>query len=158
MDYSTNAIRRRLFTLQLRSYIIMVFITMAIVLGAVVFALFHTASNSPLERLPIISRLEGFYIGNAYKWDGVEQVNLTKTEEGQNFWQWSYLMDQNGKILKDFNQKQSNLIGSQYQPSSHDVAVDLVLNGKSIGKIVLNASPFIVRLGAFTAIDRKSVV
>jgi signal transduction histidine kinase len=152
MDYSTNGVRRRLFTLQLRSYIIMVFITMAIVLGAVIIALFHTASNSPLERLPIISRLEGFYIGNAYKWDGVEQVNLTKIEEGQNFWQWSYLVDQNGNILKDFNQKQSNLVGTRYQPSSHDVAVDLVLNGKSIGKIVLNASPFIVRLGAFTAI------
>ena len=64
MDDSIKAIRRRLFFLLLKSYVIVVIISILIIIAAVVWTIFQSTNESPIENMPMIARLEGYYQGN----------------------------------------------------------------------------------------------
>lgn len=147
MDRTVDAIRRRLLSLQLRSFILAVLLTMLLIIAVLAWAVFRSENFSPIQRLPIIPKLEGFYIGNGLKWDGVTEVFSNEMGNlAPEFWEWNYLLDENDIVLIGNNSGDINLPGQAYTKSLTDFPLTLHVNDEPIGRIVFNASSLPTRL------------
>jgi signal transduction histidine kinase len=146
MDRSIAAIRRRLVLLQLKSFGIVVIISMILILLGVSWVISKTMNMSPLQRLPIVTRLEGFFEGNGMSWDGVETIfsreeidPSTPDSTGRNFWDVLYLVDDQGFVVYQSDVSNANNLGQLYQRHVRDIVINLKVSEKIVGKLVLNA-------------------
>jgi two-component system OmpR family sensor kinase/two-component system sensor histidine kinase BaeS len=124
-----------------------VLLTMLVIIAVLVWAVFRSENFSPIQRLPIIPKLEGFYIGNGLKWDGVTEVFSNEMGNlAPEFWEWNYLLDKNDIVLIGNKSGDTNLPGQTYTRSLTDFPLTLYVNDEPIGRIVFNASSLPSRL------------
>ena len=96
----------------------------------------------------MIARLEGYYLGNGHSWDGVQTIisEHADTSPRFNFWKWTYLTDKNGKVILSLDNQNDGMTGKNYQPQRDDIALDLVVNGEVVGKVVYEAISVFTRI------------
>jgi signal transduction histidine kinase len=138
MPHSTTvrSIRNRLYLLLLRALLIAVLFLALFSLLTTGFVLAFPSQQNPLYRLPIIARLESYYIARG-GWDGVDSVfnNSLAIEASQ--WRSSLLLDAQNRIVVDKGQPVEVGVTSIYQPSASESVVPINVNGVTVGKLVL---------------------
>jgi len=138
-DPTIRSIQRRLFTLLLRAFATVVLLLVFLILGITAYFLSYPTRYSPLERLPIVTRLETFYQITG-SWDGAEEVfNFTPAEENIRLSR-PVLLDTNNRIVLYEGQIDNPQVGQIYSHSSKDISVPLILDGQTIGTLVLRTS------------------
>jgi signal transduction histidine kinase len=138
-EASVQSIRVRLFILLLRAFTVAVLFIVLFILGVIAYFLAFPSSDSPIDRIPIATRLESFYLGRG-NWQGVEE--LLAVDIGPNYhniWQQSILVDAQNKILIDHGDAKTARIGTQYTTSDQN-AVLLIVRGQTVGRIIFDQS------------------
>ena len=141
-EATVRSIRARLFILLLRAFTAAVLFIILVILAMTAYFLTYPSGYSPIERWPIVTRLETFYMvkGN---WQGVE--NLPQNETGYDFhqfWERSILLDAQGKVVLDHGSVQTALTGSTYARKTDETAIPIRANGKVVATLLLDASFF----------------
>lgn len=141
-DSSVRSIQTRLFILLLRSFTVAVVFIVLFVLSATAYFLIYPSKYNPLDRLPIVTRLETFYLVNG-NWLGVEI--LPQTDDGSDFhrfWQRTMLLDGQGKVVLDHGNIQTALSGKTYLTKNSDTLIPILVQGKSVASLILDESFF----------------
>src|SRR5664279_3631357 len=94
---SVRPIQARLFILLLRAFKAAVLFITIVILAMTAYFLTYPSGFSPIERWPIVTRLETFYlVQNNWQWVEVLPKNETGSDLYQ-FWNRSILLDAQGK-------------------------------------------------------------
>ncbi len=133
---SVRSIRNRLFLLLLRAFIISVAFLILFTLLATALVLANPSQSNPLYRLPIMARLETYYIARG-NWNGVTAAfdNTLYIESSQ--WQSSLLLDAQNHIVLEHGQPVDPALTLTYQPASGENVVPIMVQGQVVGKLVL---------------------
>ena len=100
-DISVRPIQTRLFVLLLRAFTAAVLFIVLVMLAAMAYFLFYPSSYSPIDRLPIITRLETFYLVKN-DWQGVEVLPKNdQIADYHRFWQRTVLLNEQGLVVLD---------------------------------------------------------
>src|SRR4030065_809741 len=112
---SIQSIRRRLQLLLLRSFSIVVFLTVILILLVTTGVIVRNTDRNPYYRSPTAIIFESFYLGHG-SWQGVQSV---LEEESSSFtralrpeWERTILLDASGKVVLDHGMADSPLVGS----------------------------------------------
>lgn len=133
MNSSIRQIRFRLWFLLLRALAVAVFSALALFLILMAFFMIYSDEFSRL-RPDVVGQLEGYYLGRG-SWAGVEELfPATGNNDGPR--RWTYLLDKDGTVLLDTVDPNSSIIGSKYDVSQADYAIDLHAHGEMIGQLV----------------------
>jgi two-component system OmpR family sensor kinase/two-component system sensor histidine kinase BaeS len=133
-DDSVRSIQTRLIVLLVRAFLAVVLLTLAIVFGVTTYFLSAPTRFNPPERIPIVSRLETFYLARG-SWDG---VNLIVRFDESHEWENATLVGLDGMILIDRGQLNTPLVGTHYTPVEGSRVVPMMVNHRLIGTLVLN--------------------
>ena len=137
---SLRPIQTRLFILLLRAFTAAVLSITLIILAAMAYFLTYPSSYNPIERLPIIIRLETFYIIND-NWHGVEILPQNDMiSDFHNFWNRSVLLDVNGVIVLDHGSNQTALTGSTYTKKMTDTSIPILAHTRVVGTLLFDDS------------------
>ncbi len=137
---SVRPIQTRLFILLLRAFAAAVFLIMVVILAAMAYFLTYPSNYNPIDRLPIITRLETFYIIKN-NWVGVDVLPKNDVSSTfHNFWNRSILLDEQGKIVLDHGSYQTGLIGQTYTKNLTDTSIPIRANAKLVGTLVFDDS------------------
>lgn len=150
-ESSVKHIRTRLFKLLFISYGIVILLSILMLLGAVVWTVMQSVNDSPLAKMAVIGRLEGYYIGNQNSWDGVDEA-LTGSDTGSGFWRWSMLLDKNNQVLLNLNKNTGSPVGSTYLVQPNDISVNLVMDNEVIGRVVFHPESTLVKIRLLSTI------
>jgi signal transduction histidine kinase len=138
---SISSIRRRLLWLLLRSFSIVVFLTVILVLIASAFFIARNARSNPFYRAPTAIILETYYLGHG-SWQGVGAVLEERTSTSIRFlqpdWEHIILLDANGKVVLDHGSTTSSLVGTQYVLTAGQLQQQLSINKVLIGTLLLD--------------------
>lgn len=133
-DVSVRSIQTRLFLLLLRAFIAIVLLTLAIVFGVTTYVFSTPTRFNRPDRIPIVSRLETFYLARG-SWDGVKAIlSLGDSHE----WENATLVTTDGNVLIDQGEPESSQVGAPYEPIQGSRIVPLTVNHQLIGTLVLN--------------------
>jgi signal transduction histidine kinase len=137
---TVRAIRNRLFLLLFRAFGIVVLIFFLVVLATTALVLSNPSESNPLFRLPIISRLETYYIARG-GWDGVTVVFDNSLDFESRQWREGILLDKNGFIVVDRGVEVPG--GAHYAPSNRESVVPIMVKGVMVGQFIVpeNAIP-----------------
>lgn len=137
---TVRAIRNRLFLLLFRAFGIVVLIFFLVVLATTALVLSNPSESNPLFRLPIISRLETYYIARG-GWDGVTVVFDNSLDFESRQWREGILLDKNGFIVVDRGVEA--LSGTHYVPNNRESVVPIMVKGIMVGQFIVpeNAIP-----------------
>ena len=133
---SIRSIRNRLFLLLLRAFGIAVVFLILFTLLATGLVLSNPSQTNPLYRLPIISRLETYYIARG-TWEGVNVVFNNSLDIEVSQWQSSLLLDAQNRIVVNHGQPVDASHSGTYQPNNGDVIIPIRMNGQVVGKLVV---------------------
>src|SRR6266436_2939388 len=109
-DDSVRSIQNRLFLLLLRAFITVVLLILLIVFALTTYFLSAPTRFNPPERIPIVSRLETFYLARG-SWQGV-RVIIPVGESHD--WENATLVGPDGRVLLDHGNPDGPLVGSEY--------------------------------------------
>ena len=131
-------IQTRLFILLLRAFTAAVLFITLVILAAMAYFLTYPSNYSPIERFPIITRLETFYLVKN-NWQGVEILprNDIDTDFHQ-LWNRSTLVDDQGTVVLDHGSAQTSLTGKAYVRKSSDLTIPVLVNSKKIATLLLD--------------------
>src|SRR5512137_12316 len=104
---TASAIRNRLFLLLFRAFGIVVLLFFLVVIATTAFVLNRPSDSNPLFRLPIISRLETYYIARG-NWTGVTVVFKNSLDFESRQWRDGLLLDAGGRVVVDHGREVSN--------------------------------------------------
>lgn len=137
---TVRAIRNRLFLLLFRAFGIVVLIFFLVVLATTALVLSNPSESNPLFRLPIISRLETYYIARG-GWDGVTVVFDNSLDFESRQWREGILLDKNGFIVVDRGVEVPG--GTHYVPNNRESVVPIMVKGIMVGQFIVpeNAIP-----------------
>jgi signal transduction histidine kinase len=139
-EASARSIQARLFILLLRAFTVAVLFIVLIILGAIAYFLAYPSSYNPIDRIPIITRLETFYLVKN-SWQGVEILPQNDlNSDYHRFWQRTLILDQMGKVVLDHGSAQTAKIGTPYTVKIEDAIIPIAVNGKTIATLVLDKS------------------
>ncbi len=148
---SVRSIQTRLFILLLRAFSAAVFFITVVILVVMAYFLTYPSGFSPVERWPIVTRLETFHLikGN---WQGVEILPQTETiTDFHQFWNRSILLDEQGRVVLDHGSVNTAQVGSTYVRKGDEIvpglvrdetAIPILANGKVIATLLLDSSFF----------------
>lgn len=134
MDDSARQIRTRIFWIVLRAFVSVLLFALIIIIIGTGYMLSNNSDISPFNRLPIISKLEGYYSGMG-SWVGVEKI-LNSESYGNSL----SLLDPQDRIVIYEGKVNTDKIGKLYDFNQHEIVFSLKLNNASIGSIVFNRS------------------
>ena len=139
---SLRSIQTRLFILLLRAFSAAVlFITLAI-MAAMAYFLTYPSGFSPVERWPIVVRLETFHLVQG-SWKGVEILPQTElNSDYHQFWIRSILLDQQNKVVLDHGSALTPLVGSVYTRQPDETTIPILSNGRIIANLLLDSTFF----------------
>ncbi len=140
-DYTVRSIRRRLFILLLRAFATVVLLLAFLMLVLIAYFLSYPTRFNPLERLPIVTRLETYYRITG-SWDGAETMLAFSSDEETITKNHLILLDERGHIVLYEGRSDAPQVGQAYQPSSGEVAVPLNVDDRPTGTLVLRTSLF----------------
>jgi len=133
-DDSVRSIQIRLFLLLLRAFTAVVLLILLIVFALTTYFLSTPTRFSPPDRIPIVTRLETFYLARG-SWNNVKII--TPVGEGHE-WDNATLVSIDGRILLDHGQTNTPLVGSAYVPSPDNRVVPLLINHQMVGTLILS--------------------
>ena len=134
MRDSVRSIQARLFLLLLRAFITVVLLTLGFVFAVAIYFLSTPTRFNPPERIPLVSRLETFYVTRR-SWNGVKVI--IPVGESRD-WENATLVDTDGDILIDHGHLDTPLIGSKYTRTDDSRVVPIFVDGRLVGALVLN--------------------
>jgi signal transduction histidine kinase len=140
-DSTIRSIQIRLFLLLLRAFTIVVLLILALVLTITVVVIsFFPSQNTVFDRVPIMTRLETFYLVRG-SWDGVETLvpGFGGRDPG-GFWRHSILLDADGKVVLFRGSSNVSQVGQVYVPGPQDTRIAIVLRGERVGTLVFSSS------------------
>ena len=132
---TVHSIRNRLFVLLLRAFGAVVVITTGFILAATLLVIFLSPQTGLINRVPVISRLETYYLARG-NWDGVIDVfkNASTNESYQ--WQHATLLDDQNRVLITDGTVVNK--GSVYQFTGKETVLPITVNGITAGKLVID--------------------
>jgi signal transduction histidine kinase len=139
---SLRSIRNRLFLLLLRTFAIVIAFLVLFSLLATGLVLANPSQTNPLRQLPIVPRLESYYIGHG-SWDGVTVVFGNSLDIEASQWQSSILLDSQGHIVVNRGVPVPLPMQKIYQMTGTENIIPITDNGVVVGQYVLvgTASP-----------------
>jgi signal transduction histidine kinase len=139
---TVRPIQTRLFVLLLRAFTAAVVFIVIFMLTATAYFLVYPSSYSPIDRLPIVIRLETYYLVKN-NWQGVEALPQSDLlSDYHRFWQRSILLNGQGNVVLDHGSAQSALIGTAYTRKSEETAIPILSHEKVVATLLLDASFF----------------
>jgi two-component system OmpR family sensor kinase/two-component system sensor histidine kinase BaeS len=136
---SIRSIRRRLLMLLLRSFGIVVFLTVVLILIAAGAVITRNTGTNPFYRSPTAIILETYYLGHG-SWQGVEAVLEERTNTSiralRPDWERTILLDASEKVILDHGSAISPLVGLVYSPEKDEIGLPLVINGSLVGTLL----------------------
>lgn len=158
---SIHPIRRRLFFLLLRSFVVVVGLIYTVVLLFTGIYLGLADHGKLFLQPPAFSALEAYYLARG-NWEGVEVIftegTLTPFPNFFPRWDKAMLLDESGRVVLEQGLAAGPLVGSLYSPQAGDEPFPLSVQGRQVGTLVLPgrgfSSPFqaIARLLASIAL------
>ena len=140
-----SSIRRRLFTLLLRAFSIVVIFLIVFILLVTAFYLSYSDFNTTNDRFPATSRLETFYLASG-SWDGVnEAFHADISNEDRTIWENSLLLDEENRIVAYQGSVLSEQVGEFYEVLPGNTEVPIIVADKKVGSLVLLVSTFSMR-------------
>jgi two-component system OmpR family sensor kinase/two-component system sensor histidine kinase BaeS len=142
---ATTPIRRRLFMLLMRAFSLVVVLLLISLFSIAVYSLSFSNSASPLDRFPIVTRLETYYMTIA-SWEGVGDIfrNDLPSEELR-VWRNTILIGADGKIVAYQGDTKDDRAGQLYTIQSGDTLIPLTVQGKEVGLLILTSSTLRMR-------------
>jgi len=141
-EASVRSVQTRLFILLLRAFSAAVMFIVLVMLAAVAYFLAYPSTYNPIDRIPIITRLETYYLVK-HNWQGVEVLPQTDLKSDYHrFWQRTLLVDDQGKIVLDHGSGETGKIGTIYAQNRSDTSLPITINGKVAATLVLDESFF----------------
>lgn len=135
-------IQTRLFILLLRAFTVAVLFITLFILGAIAYFLAYPSSYNPIDRIPIVTRLQTYYLVKN-NWQGVEILPQNDlSSDYHRLWQRAILLDAQDKVVLDHGSAKTILIGTPYTQKLDDTAIPILVQGKTIATLVLDASFF----------------
>jgi signal transduction histidine kinase len=132
---TVRSIRNRLFLLLLRAFAVVVVLFLLLMLGTTAWVLSYPSRENPLYRLPIVARLETYYIARG-SWDGVDAAFDNSLNIESNQWRAAILLDANNHIVIFHGMPRTN--GPVYILGANEAAVSIIVNNKTVGKFILD--------------------
>lgn len=145
MQTSIREIRRRLFALLARAFFIVLLLSLIFFIS--VTGYFLTSSSTPVP-FPFVSALEGYYLAMG-SWNNVEKA--FDSLNGLNALE-ALLLDENRRIVLDRRTDSPAEIGAIYQPTSDDLTIELRVEEKIVGYLIITSFSLTSRLGLVRAI------
>ncbi len=137
---SAKTIQRRLILFALRIIGIVVLLTLLINLGLVAILLNRESRSNPYVSSPPVTILEAYFLRNG-SWKGVEGIfNNDAGFPGpppRTIWENTVLVDNSSRILLEHGGTASPEIGTIYQPVEGALAVPLIVNNQTVGKLYI---------------------
>lgn len=138
-DLAVRPIRNRLFVLLVRAFAAAVlFITLVIFTAFIYYAL-NDPSFNPMERLPIVSRLETYYLVHG-NWQGVDILEGDNGADFRRFWSRSILLDGQGIVVVDHGSTHTPETGTLYVQSTGFTSIPILVHGQKVATLMLDAS------------------
>jgi len=138
-DYTIRAIRRRLFILLVRAFTAVVLLLAFLMLAVTAYFLSYPTRFNPLERLPIVARLETFYQVTG-SWAGAEEVFTFSSKEEDVTKSRPILLDAHDRIVLYEGRPDAPQVGQAYSAARGDAFVPLMVDEQRVGTLVLRAS------------------
>ncbi len=145
MQTSIREIRRRLFALLARAFFIVLLLSSIFFIS--VTGYFLTSSSTPVP-FPFVSALEGYYLAIG-SWNNVEKA--FDSLNGLNALE-ALLLDENRRIVLDRRTDSPVEIGAIYQPTPDDLVIELRVEEKIVGYLIITSFSLTSRLGLVRAI------
>lgn len=146
MDDTARQIRQRIIWIILRAFISVILVSMLLIMVLNGIAISNSLAISPIMRLPIFARLEGYYVGHG-SWEGVQDVLATENTSSA-----ITLLDMDGRVVIDHGNSAAANLGLPYQATAYDILVDLKVDGQVIGSLVFDRKAAPSQMGAVTTI------
>ena len=131
---AAHHIRQRIIWLIVRAFIGVVLVTVLTVMVITGIALSNSLAIPPFNQLPVVPRLEGYYLGHG-NWQGVEPILRA---DPRLVGEKPTLLDAHNQIVIDHGQSDSPKIGTRHQPGVNEINLDLTLNGERVGRLILD--------------------
>lgn len=140
-EIGLGPIRTRLFILLLRAFTAAVLFITLVILAIIAYSLvYYPSFVSITERLPIVTRLETYYLIKQ-DWRGVEILPQTDlSSDFHRFWKRSILLDEQGKVVLDHGNIQTDLIGSIYSKKKTDTQIPIIVNSETVATLLMDSS------------------
>lgn len=142
MRSSVQEIRTRLFLLLVRTFVIVLFLSVFFFLAIVSFVLTSPSASSAPFSMPFIGALQGYYLGHG-GWDGVEVV-FNSNDELKSL--STILLDKDQRILLDRDAGSDWTFDSTYEIRPDDLVLPIDVNGQKIGSLVITSLSVPARL------------
>lgn len=127
----------------------MVLLTLLINLGLVAILLNRESRSNPYVSSPPVTILEAYFLRNG-SWKGVEGIfNNDAGFPGpppRTIWENTVLVDNSSRILLEHGGTASPEIGTIYQPVEGALAVPLIVNNQTVGKLYIERNLHAQRL------------
>ncbi|MFZ5820723.1 MAG: sensor histidine kinase [Chloroflexota bacterium] len=138
-DYTIRAIRRRLFILLVRAFATVVLLLAFLMLAVTAYFLSYPTRFNPLERLPIVARLETFYRITG-SWDGAEGMFTLSSEDEDVRKSRPILLDAQGRIVLYEGRPDAPQVGQAYSAAPGDASIPLTIDDQMVGMLILRTS------------------
>jgi len=145
LAHSVNNIRRRLFLILMEAFGAVVLLTVLLLIG--LLALFINGDALGTGISIVMGRpLASYYAGHG-SWDGVQTViiqnDLASPPNGERQWDHTYLLDNKGLVVVDRGRVDTAAVGQPYTHIAEEDQVPLLINGQTIGYLVVQNGPVI---------------
>ena len=138
MQSSVSEIRSRLLTLLGRAFIGVLFFIVVVFIAVVGY--FLSSGETPFQ----VESLQGYYLGHG-SWDGVEQIFvLDNYLNNDNV--FPILLDEEQLVILDRTPDSVLVIGARYEIQPNDFAIDIIVEGKKVGILIIPGLSFLERL------------
>jgi signal transduction histidine kinase len=144
-DSTIRSIQRRLFTLLVRAFSLVVALLLVFIFSVAAYFLSFSNSYAPFDRLRMVTRLETYYLTSG-SWQGVDQIfqeNLPS--EDRSIWQNAILVAADGTAIAFQGNTQDERVGNIYEVLPRDTLIPLTVNGRNVGQLILPASSMPMR-------------
>jgi two-component system OmpR family sensor kinase/two-component system sensor histidine kinase BaeS len=145
LAHSVNQIRRRLFLILMEAFGAVVLLTVLLLIGLLAVVVNGDALGVGIS-IVMGRPLESYYAGHG-SWDGVETIivqnDLASPPNGERQWERTYLLDAQGRVVVDRGRVDTLAVGQPYTHIAEEDQVPLLLNGQTIGFLVVQHGPVI---------------
>ena len=100
----------------------------------------YPSSYNPIDRIPIITRLETYYLVKN-NWQGVEVLpNDENMSDFHNIWKRAILTDAQNVIVLDHGSSQTSLMGTKYIKKTSDTSIPILVHEKITAYLLFDES------------------
>jgi signal transduction histidine kinase len=136
---SIRSIRNRLYLLLLRAFVITVVLIVIFSLLITGLVLVNPSRSNPLYRLPLISRLETYYIARG-TWNNVDSIFVNSLDIEVSQWQAASLLDGQNHIIVENGHPIDPAQSRIFHPSPNESIIPITVNNNTVGYLVMGSN------------------